>query len=293
MVHNILKNDLKTTILNQVTDYGFKHLFGREESRPALIDLLNALLKRENRIVEIIYLKTEQLSLTEHDRNAVFDIFCQEEKGNVFIIEMQQIRQHYFKARSLFYSMFPISNQGQRGSWDFNLKKTCTICFMDFNFDNTHPDQLIHHVKLIDTRTREVFSDLLEFLYVEMPKFKKKENELITREDAWLFILNNLTNLNEIPLILADDIIFKQFFMDAEQAHLTGLQLHAYYLSRKAKWDEYAIKKTASIEGRKEGKREGALCAKQEVAKAMKEMNEPLEKIIKYTGLSIEEIGIL
>lgn len=120
---------------------------------------------------------------TEYGRNAIFDVYCRDGAGNRFIIEIQQTRQAYFKARSLFYSIFPISGQGKKGNWNFDLKKTYTICLMDFEFDDTHPDQILHKVRLIDSETNVVFNDLLMFLYIELPKFKKKENELITRLD--------------------------------------------------------------------------------------------------------------
>ncbi len=70
---------------------------------------------------------------------------------------------------------------------------------MDFCFDDTHPEQMIHEVKLIDTETQEVFCDRLMFWFIEMPKFKKKESELITRQDKWFYVLNNLKYLSEIP----------------------------------------------------------------------------------------------
>ena len=98
-----------------------------------------------------------------------------------------------------------------------------------------------------------------------------------------------MSELKEIPLPLSDDPIFKQVFMDARKAHLTELELEAYYASKKAEWDEYAIKETAM----REGKLEGKVSSKNEMARLMKLDNEPVEKIIKYTGLSVEEIEVI
>jgi predicted transposase/invertase (TIGR01784 family) len=247
----------KSVFIDPFTDFGFKYLFGREECKFILVDLLNALLKPEKKIVQITYLQTEQLGLTEYERKAVFDIYCTDEEGSVFIIEMQQAFQAFFKARSLFYSIFPIRSQGKKGDWDFNLKKTYTICFVDFKFDDTHPHEMVHYVKLIDTKTNEVFIDLLSFLFVEMPKFKKREHELITREDQWFYVLRNLIKLKEIPLFLSNDPVFKQFFMNAEEARLANIQLHGYYLSQKAKWDKRAQIKGGILKGLEEGLQKG------------------------------------
>ncbi|MBO9573982.1 MAG: PD-(D/E)XK nuclease family transposase, partial [Chitinophagaceae bacterium] len=102
------------------------------------------------------------------------------------------------------------------------------------------------------------FYDRLTYYYVELPKFNKQEHELITREDKWLFVLVNLRALEKIPVSLAEDSIFEQFFMDAKKAHLTELELQAYYQSKKAEWDEFAANETAMNEGRIEGKIEAA-----------------------------------
>ncbi len=47
--------------------------------------------------------------------------------------------------------------------------------------------------------------------------------------------------------------------MDARKAHLTELELQAYYASKKAEWDEYAIKETAMKKAELEGKLQGKL----------------------------------
>jgi predicted transposase/invertase (TIGR01784 family) len=141
---------------------------------------------------------------------------------------------------------------------------------------------MIHEVKLIETTTQKVFCDRLMFWYIEMPKFKKVESDLITRQDKWFYIVNNLHTLHGIPLSLADDPIFKEVFMDPETAKLMEAELHAYIASRKAQWDEYAVKETA----REDGKADATL----QIARAMKAKNEPVEKITEYTGLLAKEI---
>ncbi len=103
-------------------------------------------------------------------------------------------------------------------------------------------------------------------------------------------MLNNLKYLSEIPLTLADDPIFKQFFMDAEKAKLYEAELEAYYASKKAEWDKYAELETAKEDGVNLGIKKGVTNEKLAIAKMMKSENEPLEKIMKYTGLSAEEI---
>jgi predicted transposase/invertase (TIGR01784 family) len=272
-----------SVFVDPLSDFGFKKIFGRSGSTEALKDLLNSLLKLDKPVIAIILITTEQVGDLKTDRKAVFDIHCKDEEGNLFIIEVQKLKEEYFKDRSVFYSTFPIRSQGERGEWNFELKKTYAICILEFCFDDTHPQKVIHEVKLIDLSTKEIFYDRLTFLYVELPKFIKKETELITREDKWLYVLTNLTNLNEMPLSLLGDSVFNQFFMDARKAHLTELELQAYYANKKVEWDEFAIKETAMKDGKAEGK-----------AEAIEEKNaEFVTNLLQNTNLAIEEIARL
>ena len=52
----------------------------------------------------------------EYDRRAVFDVYCENEKGEKFLVEMQRGEQQFFKDRSVYYATFPIREQSQRGN---------------------------------------------------------------------------------------------------------------------------------------------------------------------------------
>ena len=260
------------------SDYTFKRLFGIERNKPLLIDFLNALLKPVKKIVNIQYLNVEKLGNTRKHRKSVFDIYCEDEDGNKFIIEIQKIQKPYFLGRTVFYSTFAVQEHAVRGKWDFNIKQTYAICILGFCFDNTYPDHVVHEVKLVDIQTQEIFDNNLTYCYLETPKFKKKEIELTSRLDIWLYVLNNLTTFTEIPDFLKDDPIFKQFFMEAKIANFNRDEMMAYYASMKDDWDRYSEREGAALD------------AKFAIAKLMKSENEPLEKIMKYTGLSAAEI---
>ena len=88
---------MKAKYINPFTDFGFKKIFGEEASKPQLIDFLNSLLPQENQIVELTFKNTEQLGQTDFDRKAVYDIYCENNKGEKFIVELQKAKQNYFK----------------------------------------------------------------------------------------------------------------------------------------------------------------------------------------------------
>ena len=299
-------DDLYERYVNFYTDFAFKKLFGTEANKDMLISFLNSLLDGKEEIKDLTYLNSEHLGTTEYDRKAVFDVYCENEKGEKFLIEMQKAEQQFFKDRSIFYSTFPIREQAQRGSsWDYRLKAVYTIGILNFCFDESDPEYFHHEVKLMDTKTKEVFYDKLSYIYLEMPKFTKSEDELENLFDKWLFAIRHLPYLLERPKILSEEV-FKRFFELAEIAKFNRKERKEYEESLKVYRDWYSITETAKNKsraeglaegraeglavGKAEGKAEGRAEEKIENARNFKALGVPSEIIMKATGLSIEEI---
>lgn len=275
---------LKDKYINPLTDFGFKKLFGTEPNKILLIDFLNQILPAKHRIHDLTYAQNEQLGLNELDRKAIFDLYCVGESGERFIVEIQKAKQNFFKDRSIYYASFPIQEQAQKGNWDYRLDPVYTVGILDFIFeDHKSDEELLHLVELKNQRC-EVFYDKLKFIYIELPKFKKQEGELETQFDKWLFVFRHLSNLQNRPPKLQDKI-FQRLFEAAEIAQFSPEERDAYEESLKYYRDLNNVVATSREEGIKEGIKE--------VAKEMKENGEPLEKIIKYTNLSKEEIAEL
>lgn len=289
---------MKDRYINFFTDFGFKKLFGSELSKDLLIDFLNELLKgKEAPIVNLTFKKTEHLGAAELDRKAIFDLYCESETGEKFIVELQKAKQKYFKERSLFYATFPIQEQAERGDWDFSLKAVYTIGILDFVFDETtNSPKYIHDVRLTEQETGRVFCDKLIFTYIEVPKFNKTVEELETHFDKWLFAIKNLSRLEDVPEQLRNEV-FIRFFEIAEIACMNDEDRKAYESSLKYYRDMNNVVTTAEEKGRLEGMEKGMKKGKTEekiaIAKGMKQDGLPLESIAKYTGLSQEEISRL
>ena len=275
------------TYLNPFTDFGFKKLFGEEYNKDLLIDFLNQLLKNEQgRIKTLTYLKNEHLGRSEADRRAVYDLYCENEQGEKFIVEIQKSKQKFFKDRALYYSTFPIAEQGKAGDWDFELKAVYTVAILDFVFDDDKNDseKYRYDVKLTDIETSKVFYDKLTFIYLEMPKFEKTLEQLESRFDKWLYVLKNLERLHDIPEKFRDRI-FRKLFAAAEIAKFTPEEASAYEDSLKVYRDLKNSIDTAREEGREEAMVKTAL--------NMLSDDLPIETIARYTGLTVDQIGQL
>ena len=292
--------DFKDKYVNPYTDFGFKKLFGTEINKDLLISFINSLLHGREVVKDLTYLNTEHLGISETDRKAVFDVYCENEKGEKILVEIQRGIQQYFKDRSLYYATFPIREQGQKGEWDYQLKAVYIIGILNFTFDKDNDNYFHHEVQLLDNKTKEVFYDKLTFIYLEMPKFNKTEDELTSMFEKWLFVLRNLSRLMERPKALQERI-FTKLFEAAEIAKFTKLEYDSYEESLKAYRDwknTIDTEKKISWEeghekGREEGFEEGQEKKTIEMARNLKVRGIPINIIVECSDLTEEEINAL
>ena len=229
----------------------------------------------------------------ENDRKAIFDIYCKGENEESFIVEMQKAKLNFFKDRTIFYSTFPIREQAEKGEWDYKLKPVYCVAVLDFEFNKEkNTERYLSNVKLKDQYC-EVFYDKLTFIFIEMPRFNKKENELENHFDKWLYFLKNLPNINEIPNIL-NETVFLKGFQKAEIAKYNRDELRNYEESLKVYRDLKGVIDTSFVEGKIEGEKigieKGEKAKAFETATTMKKDGLDNKLISKYTGLPIEEI---
>lgn len=311
--------------INFYTDFAFKKIFGTEANKDLLISFLNCLLdlQGDKEIEDLTYLNSEQLGEAASERRAIYDVYCRTAEGERFIVEMQKAEQDHFIDRSIYYSSFAIREQAQRGAvdkkpWDYSLSSVYVVGILNFEMDETkeRSNKVITRVKLKDDENRD-FSDKLNFIFLEMPKFRKKDSELKTLMDKWLYVIKNLYQLESEPSALTEGI-FHQLFKIAEIAAFTKEERYDYEESLKNFRDLYNTLSTAErkgiAKGRKEGRKEGEAIGMQKGraegrkegeaigiakgereaslrnAKNLKTLGVDIETIVKATGLTKAEI---
>ena len=290
---------LQERYVNLLTDFGFKRVFGSEPNKQLLLDFVNTLLPRHHRIRSLSYKSTENLGSTPVDRKAIFDIYCQAENGERFIVEIQKAKQNFFKDRSIFYASFPIQEQALKGEWNFQLAPVYSIGILDFMFDDhKEEDTLIHTVELKDQQCK-LFYDKLKFIYVELPKFNKTLKQLVSHQDKWLYLLRHLPDLEEQPPPFQDPV-FLQLFEVAEIANFSPAEQDSYQSSLKYYRDMNNVVDTSRQEGVeqgiaqgiKQGIEQGRQAEKIRIAQSLLGKL-PIETISQTTGLTVEEIAQL
>ena len=298
--------------ISLLTDFGFKRIFGSDINKDLLIDFLNSLFNGEQVVKEVTFLNSEHVGDVYAERKAIFDVYCENEHGEKFIVEMQNAYQTYFKDRSLYYATFPIREQAPKGdNWNFKLQHVYVVALLnyDMNEEAFSHESINHDVGLLDKQTHKVFNNKLTFKYVEIARFNKDINELETNFDKWLYVLRNLSRLDNQPTYLRNEV-FNRLFSQAEIARFDKTELKAYEDSLKAYRDIKNSLDTAKEEGRAEGRAEGLAEGRAEglaegraeghaegasekalaVARELLAMNMSIDNIKKVTGLTDDEI---
>ena len=304
--------------IDLMVDWSFKKIFGTEVNKDILIEFLKVIFP-QYAISDITYVPTEQLGIMEDDRKAIFDVLCRTVDGKTFLVEMQRGYQKHFFERALFYTSFPIMKQGKkalaeeaRGNrpWDFSLDGVFFLGILNFKYEDDEMTE--HRYRLMEATSKKLMTDKLEFVFVEVEKFDKSEDELETDLDKWLYLLKNMSNLLERPERLRDRI-FTKLFDVAELAQLDDEDRIKYIKAMNTERDtynqiEYAretgreeglkVGREKGLEeghkkGHKEGKEEGAKQKSFDIAKRMLEKGIDVETISELTGLTEKEISKL
>jgi predicted transposase/invertase (TIGR01784 family) len=295
--------------INPFTDFGFKKIFGEEQNKDLLIDFLNELLATQNQhISDLTFKKTDRLGSTDLDRKVVFDLYCENERGEKFTVELQKAKQAFFKDRMLYYSSFSVQEQGLKGNWDYQLKAIYVIAILDFIMDEQNHDKIVvSKNKLMDIDRYRVFYDKLTFVTLQMPNFTKTEAELVTNFDKWLYVIKNLHQLDHIPGTIQEKI-FKKLFQVASYTALSKADKEKYEESVKYYNDLKNSLDTAHQEGYQEAQaiyeleleeerkqKEEERKQKEEVQQQMNALQQQLIDTIQNMhnlGLSTEQIAL-
>jgi len=296
--------------INPFSDYGFKLIFGSEVSKDLIISFLNGVLHDEV-IINITFRNVEMLGLKQDQRRAVFDIFCENEKGEFFIVEMQKTRQKYFSDRILFYASFAIQQQSivgreklshlteeeRKKHWDYNINKVYIVCILNYVMSPGYPDKYRWDVVRMDRELKIPFSETLNEVYLEMPKFVLPLSECKTIYLKWLYVLNNIEIMERLPDELNNQL-FQKLKSIVEIERMSANERLEYELSLAverdllsaidASFEDGEIK--GEEKGIKKGIKQGREEERREIAQNLKSLGLSLEDISKATGLTSEEI---
>ena len=297
-------------VINPFVDWSFKYLFGTEQSKPNLMGFLNLLLMPDVPIVEIKYLNSEVMPVTQGLKGCAFDIICEDANGDKYLIEMQNAPVDNIKERILFYTCRIIDRMARRGSeWDYkDIKRVYSICLMNFTCEDR--PKLRRDVKLYDVDDLVLFSDKLNIIFLQLPCLKAENiNECCLYYEYLLYLLQemkrDMKTIEELKAEVASTQLpsqtkelFYEVLETADIASLSERDRLRYESDLKNYMDTMGCIRYAEKRGKEEGREEGIAEGEAKgiakgiakVARSMKQTGMPVELIAKYTGLSVQEI---
>ncbi len=274
--------------ISPLIDFVFKKLFGAEESKDILIDVINSIVSESDKVSEIQLINPYNDKNFNDDKLSILDVKAKcVHSGKWYNLEMQVISQTYFDARALYYWSRLYQEQLPEGHGYSKLTKTMTINFLNFNYLD---EKKYHNIfRLFNVETKNEYpSDYLEIHFVELKKFPNEFNSLL---DKWVGFLNNATIYDKntlpqelnIPTIIKASNILEHLSFNKEERDIYDARL-------KAMRDELGAIETAERRGRDEGKSEGIKEGKEEatinIVKQLLSSGVEISTIQKASGLT-------
>jgi len=250
--------------LNPRTDFAFKRIFGSDASHEVLISFLNAVLgfKDEDLIIEVAILDPYQAPRIVGLKDSFLDVRARDQRGRQFIIEMQVLNVPGFEKRVLYNACKTYSNQLVKGEAYGLLLEVIAITVTDFKMFPKLPE-VINTFRLraaadveVNEQDRVTMEDLA-LVFIELPKFKKTEDECVSTLDRWLLFLREAGCLDAVPAALAAEPAIARALELANLGALTREELDAE--DRREDWIRVNKAFYKSIELMAAGNREEAL----------------------------------
>ncbi len=244
--------------LDPKNDLTFKKIFGEHPN--LLMSFLNSLLplEEDELIVTLEYLSPEMVPDIPLFKDSMVDVRCCDKKGRHFIVEMQMLWTDSFKYRVLFNAAKAYVRQLEKGERYKALQPVYALSIVNENFESS--SNFYHHYKIVCTENDNKQLDGLEFVFVELPKFKP-ENMISKRLNVlWLRFLKEMKDKKrgkDIPQEFLDAPEIKQALECLEESSFTPNQLEYYdkywdYVSREKTLREENYEKALAV-GAEEG----------------------------------------
>jgi predicted transposase/invertase (TIGR01784 family) len=276
--------------LDPKNDLTFKKVFG--EHPHLLKSLLNALLPLPDRrqVVELEYLPSELVPDIPVLKNTIVDVRCTDNTGRHFIVEMQLFWTLSFKSRVLFNASKAYVRQLGSGKTYRVLQPVYALSLVNDTFEED-TTEFYHHYSIIHNQLTNKKIDGLEFVFVELPKFRAKNIAEKKLQVLWLRYLTEIEDKTETP---PADLLAEPEFREAieilRENAFTVQELESY----DQYWDQVRTEKTLIADSLEKGEQLGLEKGRAEGEQLglEKGMQLTLQVIRLYhTGMAVEKIS--
>jgi predicted transposase/invertase (TIGR01784 family) len=266
--------------INPKTDFAFKKIFGSKQSKDILISFLDAILyQNTSTITDLEILDPYQAPRIKGIKESFLDVKATLQNGLTVIIEMQVLNVLGFDKRVLYNAAKAFSIQLNVGEDYAMLNPIIALTITDFEMFPNSP-KVISSFALREKEEMTSYSDDIELVFVELPKFQKDLDELEDLSDKWIYFLKNASTLPSVPFTMQSDAALNHAFTIAEQSRLTKEELEILEKREMFLHDNRNAIRYAEQKGRQEEKRDMAI--------ALLKEGVSIDIIAQASGLSIE-----
>lgn len=281
-----------------LNDFMFKRIFGSEANK------------------DVTFIPTYHLGESSADRQAVFDLSCQCKNGSTFIVEMQRARQRHFRERALFYTSYPIMEQGRLAreqyesekvelqhkglpvpefKWDYHLSPVIMVSILNFSLDHS-PNWPQHRYyssySLREETYGERMTNNLRYVFLELGRFRKEVCELSNAYDKWMYLFCHIQDMTERPEGF-EEIEFERLFNLAKIANFTAEELRIYHNSLNHMCDYANTIDYAREEGLEKGIERGRVEGRAEVIRQLHSKGMSASEIATLLDMPQDQIDLI
>lgn len=280
---------MPSVFINPKTDFAFKKIFGSKKSKDILISFLDAMLyNAEGVILDLEILDPYQAPRIKGIKDSYLDVKATITDNKTVIIEMQVLNVLGFEKRVLYNAAKAFSIQLGVGEDYTLLNPVIALTIVDFEMFTDSP-KVISRYRLKEKDDLTDYSDDIELVFVELPKFTKTLDELETPIEKWLYFLKSANQLESVPPELGGIPALNHAFQVAQQSRLSKKELDLLEKRELFLHDSRNAILKARQEGRQEGFQEGDRQARIAIANQLLDLLDA-KTISQRTGLTVAEI---
>jgi predicted transposase/invertase (TIGR01784 family) len=281
---------LTSRYLDPKHDLPFKRVFG--EHKHLLISFLNALLPlpADAPITSLEYLSPEQVpEVPGLFKNSIVDVKCVDAGGRTFIVEMQMMWSPSFESRVVFGASQAYVKQLRPGVTYNGLQPVYALALVNDVFDHATPD-FYHHYKIVNVLNTEQTLKGLEFVFIELPKFKPETFTEKKMQAKWLTFMSQINeDTHAVDAVLRADADITQALELVEISAYTRAQIDAYHDSQ----DKARIEMSVMEDATAAGLAAGILQSKRTIAKELLATGMEAMVVSTITKLPLAEVQSL
>ena len=278
-------------------DYAFKRVFGRNGNEGILKDFLESILDIE---IKDITIQNPEIPKNMRDSKiGILDVRAEINGKEIIEVEMQVQNQYNMDKRSSTYITKIYSDQLKEGDSYVEVKKVAVINILNFNYYERNSYHSVGRMKFENSKENEkvdmgyileeqYVTDDLEMHFIELPKFRKKNPDISSKLDQWLWLICG--EEEKIKMAKNENEKIKEAKSELEKLEMSPEDRELYELRLKAIRDEINIRESGYTDGMKDGEEKGKKQKSIEIAKNMLKKQIPLELIEELTGISQSEI---